>query len=201
MAIVKVLIEGYARAQGDAIVASCTTTLIEDNGKKILVDPGINRDLLDRKLSANNLRYADIDIVFMSHYHPDHILLVALFNTSTLVDGDTVYEKDIETSYEEIIPGTSVKVIKTPGHAYEHATPLVETEKGIVAVAQDVFWWMVGKQDTSSKEALMNHKDPFAKDMGELRKSREKVLEIADWIIPGHGRMFVNKFKNTKAKS
>jgi glyoxylase-like metal-dependent hydrolase (beta-lactamase superfamily II) len=32
--------------------------------------------------------------------------------------------------------------------------------------------------------------DPLAEDAEALRKSREKVLAIARWIIPGHGSMF-----------
>jgi len=198
MAEVKILIEGYARKEGDSIIASCTTTLIRDADRKILVDPGINKKLLIQSLKANDLQLEDIDIVFMSHYHPDHILLVSLFENSLIMDGDTVYKDDIETFYEDLIPETTVKVIKTPGHAHEHATPLVETDKGIIAVAQDVFWWMDGEQDTSSLDILLNHEDPYAKDFAELQKSRKKVLELADWIVPGHGKMFRNQFKSEK---
>jgi len=40
----------------------------------------------------------------------------------------------------------------------------------------------------------MMHEDEFATDIEKLKESRKKVLEIADWIIPGHGKMFkVNK--------
>ena len=35
-------------------------------------------------------------------------------------------------------------------------------------------------------------KDPMAWDQKELEKSRKKVLEIADYIIPGHGKIFRN---------
>ena len=27
-------------------------------------------------------------------------------------------------------------------------------------------------------------------DLPELIKSRKKVLEMGDWVIPGHGKMF-----------
>lgn len=198
MATVEILIEGYARAEGDTIVATCTTTIIREGGKLIIVDPGIHRQLLLQKLEDAKLQLSDIDIVFMTHYHPDHVFNAALFEHAQIIDGDTVYKDDLETFYEGTIPGTSIAVIPTPGHAHEHATPLVETEDGVVAVAQDVFWWMDGEQDTSSREALLSLKDPFAKDMAELRKSREKVLAVADQIIPGHGKMFENKFKTAK---
>lgn len=195
MSKVKIIIEGYAREEGDAIVATCSTVLIEDSGKKIIVDPGINKNLLLRKLKENGLAVKDFDIVFMTHYHPDHILNVGLFEKSQIMDGDTIYSEDVETFYEKKIPGTEIEVLETPGHASEHASPVVKTDDGIVVVAQDVFWWMDGEQDTSSREALIELEDPFGKDMDELKKSREKVLKIADWIIPGHGKMFENEFK------
>jgi len=42
MAEVKVLIEGYAREEGDSEVASSTTTLIRNKDLKIIVDPGMD---------------------------------------------------------------------------------------------------------------------------------------------------------------
>ena len=32
--------------------------------------------------------------------------------------------------------------------------------------------------------------DEYASDKKGLEKSRKEVLKIADWIIPGHGRMY-----------
>ncbi len=33
-------------------------------------------------------------------------------------------------------------------------------------------------------------KDPYASDLKKLQQSRKKILEMADWIIPGHGGMY-----------
>ena len=188
---VKILIEGYATKQKDGWIASSTTTLIEDSGKKIIVDPGINRKLLLNKLKAESLTPKDIDIVFMTHYHPDHIFLCSIFENALVVDGDTIYKDDKETEYEGNIPGTILKVILTPGHAHEHASILAETKEGKVVVAADLFWWTdKQKQRTDNLEELINRSDPFVKDMQALKTSRKKVLEIADFIIPGHGKMF-----------
>lgn len=83
----------------------------------------------------------------------------------------------------------------TPGHAPELTSLVVETEEGVVVVAHDVFWWMDGEQKSETVEDLMNLVDPFVNDENELEESRKKVLEIADWIIPGHGKMFKNPAK------
>jgi len=187
---VKVLIEGYAKETGSGWFASSTTVLIEDNGKKIIVDPGINKDLLLKKLKAEGLSPIDINIVFMTHYHPDHAFLAPIFEKAIIVDGDTIYEKDKETEYEGKVPGTNLEVISTPGHAHEHCALLVKTEKGKIVIAGDVFWWEDNQKQKTDRESLMNHEDPYVKNKEALMNSRKKILEISDYIIPGHGKMF-----------
>ena len=196
MTKVKVLIEGYAKETGSGWLASSTVTLIEDSGKKILVDPGINRELLLGKLKGESLSPDDIDIVFMTHYHPDHVFLASIFEKAIVVDGDTIYEKDKETEYKGKVPGTNLEVMPTPGHAHEHCALLVNTEKGKIVIAADVFWWTdEEKQKVDDINALINKEDSFTKDLKALKESRQKVLEMADWIIPGHGKMFRNPEK------
>ncbi len=199
MTKVKVLIEGYAKKTNKGWLATSSTTLIEDNGKKIIVDPGINRELLLKKLREQSLTLNDIDIVFMTHYHPDHVFLASLFERAMIADGDTIYEKDDEAGYEGKVPGTNLEVILTPGHAHEHAVLVANTDKGKIVVAADVFWWNDQEnQQTNEPEVLINKEDPFTKDWEALKESRRKVLEIADWIIPGHGKMFRNPKKEKK---
>lgn len=199
MTKVKVLIEGYAKKANKGWLATSSTTLIEDSGKKILVDPGINRELLLKKLQEHDLTPSDIDIVFMTHYHPDHVFLASMFEKAVIADGDTIYEKDNETGYEGKVPGTNLEVVLTPGHAHEHAVLVAITDKGKIVVAADVFWWNdQEKQRTDNIEALINKEDPFTKDWEALKESRRRVLEIADWIIPGHGKMFRNPEKEKK---
>jgi glyoxylase-like metal-dependent hydrolase (beta-lactamase superfamily II) len=187
----KVLIEGYAKEKSDGWLASSTTTLIEDGGKKIIVDPGINRGLLVEKLKTEGLTPDDIDVVFMTHYHPDHVFLASMFEKAVIYDGDTIYRNDEEKEFEGKLPGTNIEVIPTPGHAHEHAALLLSTNKGKVVVAADVFWWTdEEEQKVDDAEVLINKEDPFTKDEKALKKSRKRVLEVADWIIPGHGEMF-----------
>lgn len=191
MTKVKVLIEGYAKKTKDGWLASSTTTLIEDNGKKIIADPGINKKLLLKKLQGEGLNPDNIDIVFMTHYHPDHVFLASIFEKAKILDGDTIYENDKEAGYENKVQGTNLEVILTPGHAHEHASLLVKTEKGKIIIAGDVFWWTdEEEQKTDNIQALISKKDPFTKDLQALKESREKVLKIADWVIPGHGKIF-----------
>jgi len=189
MAVVKVLVEGYARVGNGFYEATCTTVLIEDSGKKIIVDPGCNKDMLLLALEKEGLTPNDIDLIFLTHYHLDHVLNIMLFPDKDILDGNTIYRGDKEFSFKGKIPGTNVKIIETPGHAHEHATPLVKTEKGVIAIAEDLWWWEDGKQKTD-KESLLSLKDPFVKDEVALLKSRKIILKKSDFIIPGHGKMF-----------
>lgn len=192
----KILIEGYARMEDGEVFASPTSILVYSNEKKVLIDPGANKDLLLKALESEGLKPEDIDIVFLTHYHPDHFLNIRLFPDKPIYDYETIFVGDRETFFKGNIPGTNIESIQTPGHAYEHSSPIIKTEEGVYVVAMDVFWWMDGEQKEEYEyNELVNLEDPYAKDMETLKESRTKVLEIADWIIPGHGKVFKNKFK------
>lgn len=190
MSEIKILIEGYAREESDVWLASPATVLIKDNGLNIIVDPGANKKLLLDALEKENIKPEDIDIVFLTHYHPDHILNIRLFPGKDVYDNNTIYSDDKEVGYSGNIPNTNIQVIPTPGHAHEHCSLLVKTEKGRIVVAGDVFWWMDNEEQRTDKKSLMEQEDPFVKDKKALAESRKKLLEIADYIIPGHGKMF-----------
>jgi glyoxylase-like metal-dependent hydrolase (beta-lactamase superfamily II) len=193
---VKVLIEGYAKKTKKGWIASGTTCLIQSSQYNIIVDPGINRSKLLNTLKDTSLDIKDINKVFLTHYHPDHSLLASLFEYAVLYDGDICYENDTEIGYKEEVPGTDIKVVPTPGHANEHASLVVNTkDMGVVVIAADVFWWMDDEEQNCVYDILIKRKDPFAVDEVALLESRKKLLQIADVIIPGHGKKFKNLFK------
>ena len=84
MAEVKVLIEGYAREEGDFELASSTTILIRNKDLKIIVDPGMNRKLLLEELGKENLPPKDINYVILTHTHLDHCLLTGIFENANV---------------------------------------------------------------------------------------------------------------------
>ncbi len=186
---VSILIEGYAKQMKTGWVASSTVVYINDCAKQIIVDPGINKELLLEKLDNQKIKTSNIDYVFLTHYHLDHALLAAIFEKAIILDGFTIYEKDQETDYSKNIPGTNVQLIPTPGHASEHYSLLAVTaDFGKLVIAGDVFWF----KDIDKQEIDINKNDPFALDEKTLTESRKRLLKIADWIIPGHGKMFRN---------
>ncbi len=191
MTKVKVLVEGYAKPLERGWKASSTVCLITTEDKKIITDPGCNREALLNALSDENLKTGDIDYVFLSHRHPDHVLLAGLFENARYItfDANLMYEKDILSEFDRNIFGEDVEIIDTPGHVPEHLSLIVRTSEGSVAIAGDVIWWL----DTEEQVFDLNQKDHNQApdmDMQALVESRKKLFANADYIIPGHGKMF-----------
>lgn len=196
MAKIKILIEGYAKKLKKGFVASSTTCLITTGDKKIITDPGCNRKKLLAALKKEKLTTDDIDYVFLSHCHPDHILLAGIFEKAKLVtfDANLMYDKDLMLEFDKNVLGDDIEIIETPGHVIEHLSLLINTPKGKIAIAGDVIWWL----DDENQMFDINQKDHSqakGMDMKDLIASRKKLLKIADWIIPGHGKMFRNPEK------
>ena len=188
MSEIKILIEGYAKQIEGGWLANSTVTLVKTGGKNIIVDPGFNREKLLNVLKEENLKTSDVDFVFLTHGHIDHSLLAGIFENAKIVDELYIQQKDAVIKHGGIIPDTDLKVIRTPGHKEEHCSLIVETKEGVYAVAGDVFWWMEGEKqevDINKPDA-----DPEHMNIQKLVASRKKILEIADWVIPGHGKVF-----------
>lgn len=187
LAQVKVLVEGYAKQIKNGWIASSTATLIKSNGKNIIVDPGCNRVKLLDSLKKENLKTQDIDFVLLTHNHTDHALLAGIFENAKTINSEEIYNGDNQIAHKNKIPGTGLEIIQTPGHTPGHCSLAIPTERGIVVIAGDVFWWIDGEEQ---KIGIERKDQAHPSDMKKLIESRKKLLEIADFIIPGHGKMF-----------
>lgn len=144
----KVLIEGYARAGDNGVYhASPTTSLVYDDSIKVLVDPGTNEFELRKAFEREGLAFEDIDMIFLSHYHPDHFLNIRLFPNTDIYDGGVRWHGDEEHFYEGKLPSTEIEIVATPGHSSEQASLVIQNkEYGTLFIAQDVFWWEDGNR-------------------------------------------------------
>lgn len=191
MSKVTVLIEGYVKDDSERVQG--TVTLVQDNGHNIVVDPGMTYDprAIGDALKKQGLQPDDIDTVFITHHHPDHTRYMGQFMGARVYDYESIYASDKWLDGGDgyhITP--NVKIMHTPGHTRQDATLVVTNvanikQKNPCTVAICHLWWHQGKQD-----------DPTAEDMKRLNQSRQKVLELADFIVPGHGPMFMNGQKN-----
>lgn len=194
MAEVKVLIEGYAKQTRNGWIASSTVCLITTGDKKIISDPGCNREKLLEALGKENLNTRDIDYVFLSHRHPDHALLAGIFEKTKHItfDAGLMYAGDQLSQFDKNVLGNEIEVINTPGHVNEHISLLVQTPEGKVAIVGDLIWWLDDEEqvlDINQKD----HSQTIDLDMKTLVENRRRILEISDYIIPGHGKKFAVK--------
>lgn len=190
---VKILIQGYAKKSDNGWIASSTVTLVQSNGKNIVVDPGCNRQKLIESLGRNKLQTSDIDYVLLTHSHTDHILLDGIFENAKVITSVEIYDNDYQIDHRGKIYELNLEIIKTPGHSVDSRSFVVETDKGIYVIAGDVFWWMDDEEQITDQKNLLEHDDLYVKDKEALIKSRKKILDVADFIIPGHGKMFRNQ--------
>lgn len=197
MATVKILIEGYARKLKKGWKANSTCCLIITKDKKIITDPGCNRKALLKALKKEGLTTDDINYVFLSHRHPDHVLLAGIFEKAKYITFDTnlLYDNDVLLEFDKHILGEDIEIINAPGHVFEHLALLVNTSEGKVAIAGDVIWWLDKEKqvfDINQKD----HNQAVDMDVETLVESRKKLINKANYIIPGHGKMFkVDKAK------
>jgi glyoxylase-like metal-dependent hydrolase (beta-lactamase superfamily II) len=198
MAKVKVLVKGehYKNEDGSLRLYSSSTLIKSD--KNIVVDTGsfLEKDTLIKNLKEENLSPEDIEIVVLTHMHLDHVVNIGLFKNAKVYckfKGQSDYPgqfHDVKTGTAqrtEISDGVKlteeVEFILTPGHTPDMISVVIDTADGKVVVTGDAF------PDSSflDKEKQPN---PMLNDVEEFNKSRNKILKIADYIVPGHGDIF-----------
>ncbi|XP_012527248.1 metallo-beta-lactamase domain-containing protein 1 isoform X2 [Monomorium pharaonis] len=145
-------------------------------------------------LTQRKIQPWDIDYVVCTHSHSDHIGNNNLFTNAEHIVGLTVqrgtifYEDPrISNGGYELCPG--VKVTATPGHTREDVTVLVKTMKDeevkLLAITGDLF---------EKEEDILTPSIWKSLSTPELLKTqsvmRSHIINLADFIIPGHGPMF-----------
>jgi glyoxylase-like metal-dependent hydrolase (beta-lactamase superfamily II) len=116
----------------------------------------------------------------LSHHHPDHTVNIALFGEVPVHDFQAVYHRDSwdARAADGVHVTPSVRLLTTPGHTPQDLSVLVGTPERVVVLTH--LWWT----DQGPLE------DPYSPDPDVLRAQRERVLALADLIVPGHGPAF-----------
>ena len=197
MSWVRILVDGYVKflkcaAKPDQLIATSTTTLIEDSGFRVVIDPGMDKRRLLRALKDEGLGVEDINYVGLTHHHPDHCALSSMFTNARIVDWKWVYSWDGSMrKHTGVVPNTRIRILETLGHSFEDCSFIVRDKKlGVVAIVGDLWWWDEGSRQVTTRAELLKHPDPYSADITRLRESRKLILSIADYVIPGHGKAF-----------
>lgn len=179
---VHVLQDGYAREDSSGEHVGSTVTLITDADAIVIVDPGMvaSRQALLEALAAHHVAPEAVTDVVFSHHHPDHTVNAALFPSAKIHDFWAVYDGDLWISRDaegtELSP--SIRLLATPGHTDQDISTVASTPDGVYVCTHA--WW--GADGPAQ--------DPFSPDQAVLARSRQRLLDVATVIIPGHGPMF-----------
>ena len=159
-----------------------TVTFVSDGDHRIVIDPGMvaTASLILDPLREAGCEPGRVTDVVLSHHHPDHTMNAGLFPGARVHDVWAVYQGDRweDRDAEGVLLTPSVRLIRTPGHTPQDITTLVGTADGIVACTH--VWWAAGGPAS----------DPRATDPHALERSRERVLAVADLVVPGHGAAY-----------
>ena len=87
---------------------------------------------------------------------------------------------------EKYIVDEHITVIHTPGHDNRSISVLVKTTKGLVAITGDLFEYNKDWHTVDTSKAW----EPWSQDKDLQMKSRKKIWNMAEYIVPGHGDIF-----------
>ena len=181
MASVHVLHGGYIRDGGARVGSS--VALVRDGDALIVTDPGLvaSRGLILDPLAALDVSPEAVTRVFLSHHHPDHTINVALFPNADVIDFSAIYRGDewLDHGGDGWHLSDHAQLWLTPGHTEEDASLVVEADDGVYAMTH--LWWRTDRTPEI---------DPYAPDQVVLERHRDRVLAVADIVIPGHGDPF-----------
>lgn len=205
MAKLEAVLQGFSLASNQGSISFCGVTLVQGT-KNILVDVAHNgrRRVLLEKLAQRGLTPNDIDCLFLTHAHWDHMLNIDLFpNAKILIHpaereyikhphaGDWAtphYATQILESrqLQEVREGDElddgVKVLETPGHSRGSMALTVRSDAGTAIVTGDAV--ADGWSATKVLPKLVFW------DEDEAKASIRKILDHGQAFYPGHDRPF-----------
>ena len=204
---VDLLIPGLPAKADHFLFGICSLLLLRDGQRNFLFDTGPFRvrPTLVAALAAHGLTPEQIDTVFVSHLHWDHIENIDLFRHAQILVprlefdyaaevrpqdwGTPPYARamlegmrlelldDIE---QEIFPG--VRTLLLPGHSVGLQGLVVGADGGGVVLASDALW--------SARDAVRGHPDVAFFDPARGQASLNRALGAGAVYYPGHDRPF-----------
>jgi hydroxyacylglutathione hydrolase len=193
----KILDDLHAFLWRDPSSNNCNTYLI-DGDKRILVDPGHQHLFRSVELELREAGFSveDIDLVIITHAHPDHMEAVQLFEKPTLFAmslAERDFLKELAGSLRSDLGGfeadfflqegemqvgrNEFQVILAPGHS-PGSVCLYWPAKKVLFTGDVVFNQGIGRTDLPGGNGRL------------LKESIQRLAAFdAEYILPGHGEI------------
>jgi glyoxylase-like metal-dependent hydrolase (beta-lactamase superfamily II) len=185
-----VLQPGYAEWIGPTQQRADGTITLVKGPHNVVVDTGgpWNKRRLPKLLQREDVVPRDVSFVICTHGHSDHVGNTNLFPRATLIVSHDVCDGDVYTVHdfahgEPYRIDLEVEVIATPGHTNDDVSVIVRTRQGTYAIVGDLFENEADHESQDLWRSLSQH--PTKQEI-----SRARILELADFIVPGHGDVF-----------
>lgn len=171
---------------------NCNTYLI-DADKRILIDPGHSHlfSHVEQGLLSLKIQPSTIDLILITHAHPDHMEAALLFKNPTMLTmagTEFAYLKEMAGDYYKVpepdfflqpgdltVGSLQFEVIDTPGHT-PGSICLYWPKQGALFTGDLVFDQGIGRTDLPG---------------GNGRQLKESIVKVealqTQYILPGHG--------------
>ncbi|MGI8868454.1 MAG: MBL fold metallo-hydrolase [Mycobacteriales bacterium] len=174
--------------------ALCTSALVRAGGATILVDPGDPPERTAAVLDERaGLRVADVDVVFVTHFHGDHRVGLAAFPSVPWLmaagelagwiehakAGDRELTARFTAAPDHLAPG--VTLLPTPGHTPGHTSLLVRSDADVVIAG-----------DAVPTRDFFLARDTFHNtlDRAAAVAAMDRIAAFGGIIVPGHDNAF-----------
>ena len=202
--------------QGPTRTAHATTTLIETDHKKILVDPALPPKIIAARLSERSgLEPDDITDVFLTNYRPAHRMGIMAFPDANWFiserERESVgpllieqYQNEQDEENQKILQH-EIAILKKCQNAPDKLDSQVDLFPlpgytpgtcGLLLLEQSKTILVAGDAVPTQEHLAMGRVLKNCFDIEMAQASFLEATEIADMIIPGHDNILVNKSRN-----
>lgn len=198
----EIVVKGSSFKLAHGFLGLANLSIVECPEGPILFDTGhyVNRHALLQGLEAKGYAPKDIPIVVLSHLHYDHSANVDLFPHAHVILSRREWEyaakphpkdlfipwkiRELLEEYKVTLVDEQMEIAKdvefflTPGHTPGSSAVGLNTPDGKVVLAGDAIKY--------PKEWLLGRPDMVFDTMENGRDSVQRILQMADVIVPGH---------------
>ncbi|MFO7956653.1 MAG: MBL fold metallo-hydrolase [Candidatus Brocadiia bacterium] len=164
----------------------CTCTLVTGHDFRLLVDPSYSdQEQMEYALHRRSGRRPDeIDCVFVTHPHGDHVAGLECFPAATWCAAAAVADQlnaagrfsQQVADAAEVLPD-EFDLIPTPGHVAGHHSLRFDCGGRSVVVAGDA---------TITRDFCRDGLSSFSEPTEEEKRSVQRMVDVADALVPGH---------------